>query len=392
MILILLYWISIFLLFHSYALYPLILKFLARNKKENSMVYQPDDDLPFISIIIAAHNEEMVIVEKIRSIYYTVYPFNKFEVLVGSDASTDGTNRICKVYTENYKDFRFFPFENRQGKPAIVNQLVEKAKGEILIITDANVLFQIKTIFELVKHFKNNEIGLVDTVMMNTGLIKSGISFQENAYISQEVLSKQREGILWGTMMGPFGGCYAIRKKDFPNIPSNYLVDDFYVNMKILEKGLKAINSSTARVTEDVSNNLSIEFKRKIRIATGNFQNLKKFFPLLFRARKGLAFSFLSHKILRWLGPFFIITAFVTNLLLVNIFAYKVLFGFQLLILLLAGIDLIFKKLNLHIVFLRFITHFIGMNIAMLIGFFKFFIGVKTGIWQPTRRKQSERN
>ena len=391
MILIILFWTSVFLIFHSYVLYPLILAFLARNKKENTLVYEANEELPFVSIIMACHNEEMVLVEKIRSLYYTLYPLNKFEVLVGSDASTDGTNRICKVYSGNYEGFQFYPFKERKGKPSIVNQLIAKAKGDIVIITDANVLFQIKTIFELVKHFKNKKIGLVDTVMMHTGLNKSGISFQENAYISQEVKSKQREGNIWGTMMGPFGGCYAVREEDFPSLPKNFLVDDFYVNMKILDKGLKTVNSSTAWVTEDVSNNLSDEFKRKIRIATGNFQNLKKFFFLLFQRKKGLAFSFISHKIIRWFGPFFFLTAFTSNFLLINTLPYKILFFLQLFILSLSLSDIIFKKLNLHIVFLRFITHFIGMNIALFIGFFTFLFGVNSGIWEPTRRKQSER-
>ena len=138
-------------------LYPLILKFLSRNKKPNSEVYTPEDDLPMVSVIMSVHNEEMVIVEKIRSIYYTLYPQNKFEVLVGSDNSTDGTNRICKVYSGNYNEFRFFEFKKRQGKPAVVNQLVEKAKGEILILTDAKVFFEIDTIYELVKNFKNQK-------------------------------------------------------------------------------------------------------------------------------------------------------------------------------------------------------------------------------------------
>ena len=88
MILQILFWTSVFLIFHSYMLYPLILKFLSRNKKPNSEVYTPEDDLPMVSVIMSVHNEEMVIVEKIRSIYYTLYPQNKFEVLVGSDNST----------------------------------------------------------------------------------------------------------------------------------------------------------------------------------------------------------------------------------------------------------------------------------------------------------------
>jgi cellulose synthase/poly-beta-1,6-N-acetylglucosamine synthase-like glycosyltransferase len=390
MILQIIFWSAVFLIFHTYLLYPFLLALLAKGKEENKKVYSHKDELPFVSILISAHNEEKIIMEKIRSIYYTLYPLNKFEVLIGSDNSTDRTNRICKIYDWNYKDFRFFEFTERQGKPSIINKLKEEAKGEILIITDANVMFKLSTMFELVKHFKNINTGLVDSVMVHKGLNRDGISYQENAYISMEVLTKQREGIIWGTMMGPFGGCYAIRKVDFPYIPVNSLVDDFFVNMKILEKSKDSVNSSSSIVVEDVSNDLSDEFRRKIRIATGNFQNLVRFFPLLFTGKKGLAFSFISHKIIRWLGPFLLATAFISNLLLFNILFYKILFLLQLFVLLLALIDIILKKLRLHIVPLRFITHFLSMNLALFIGFIKFAIGVKSGIWEPNRRNQSE--
>lgn len=392
MILIILFWISVFLIFHSYVLYPLILRILAKGKEENREVYSMDDDLPFVSVIMSVHNEEKVIVEKIRSIYYTLYPLNKLEVIVGSDNSNDATNRICKVYTGNYHNFRFFEYKERQGKPSVINKLAEQAKGEILIITDANVMFNIHTIFEIVKYFKNSKTGLVDSIMLHRGLKKSGISFQESAYISREVLIKKQEGIIWGTMMGPFGGCYAIRKVDFPGIPPNSLVDDFYVNMKILEKGKNTMTSISAFVTEDVSNEITDEFRRKVRIATGNFQNLRKFFHLIFKSKPGLGFSFISHKIIRWFGPFFLILAFVSNLLLIDMQFYRITLYLQLFIILLVLFDLIFKKFNLHIIFLRFITHFLTMNLALLFGFVRFTTGVKSGIWQPTRRNQIEKN
>ncbi len=392
MILQILFWVSVFLIFHSYVLYTLILKILVKGKEENALVYSPADALPHVSVLMAAHNEEAVIHDKIRSIYRTQYPLNRLEVLIGSDNSTDKTAKICKLYSWNYKSFRFFEYKRRQGKAPIINKLAREAAGEILIITDANVMFMQTTIYELVKHFKNEKTGLVDTIMMHTGLDPAGISMPENAYISREVLNKQREGMIWGTMMGPFGGCYAIRREDFPVIPANALVDDFYVNMKILEKGKNSLNSSSAFVTEDVSNDLGIEFRRKIRIATGNFQNLRLFFHLLFKRKKGLAFSFISHKILRWAGPFILITAFITNLLLFRIPLYRILFFIQVFFLILAVIDSFLKKFSLHIVPLRFITHFLSMNLALLIGFIKFIRGVKSGIWQPTIRNQSERD
>jgi glycosyltransferase involved in cell wall biosynthesis len=146
-----LFWLSVAAIFHSYLFFPWLVNFLSKGKKENPVIYKPEDDLPFVSILVSAHNEDEVIINKIRSIYHTLYPFDKFELLIGSDASTDGTNLICKTYSENYESLYFFLFKVRQGKPAIINNLVEHAKGDILILTDANVFFEIDTIFELIK-------------------------------------------------------------------------------------------------------------------------------------------------------------------------------------------------------------------------------------------------
>ncbi|MCF8381505.1 MAG: glycosyltransferase [Bacteroidales bacterium] len=382
-----LFWISIFLLFHSYVLYPFILKILARNKKENSLVFTPDDDLPFISVIIAAHNEEMVIVEKIRSIYYTLYPLNKFEVLVGSDASTDGTNRICKVYTENYQGFRFFPFDKRQGKPSVVNQLVEQAKGELLVLTDAKVFFTINTLFELVKHFKNEKIHIVGGGIQAKINKKDGISFQEKAFMSREIRMKDFEGKIWGQTMGIYGAIYAIRKSSFQPVPENFSVDDFFITLKVLQSGKKAIMNTSAISHEEVPNLMKTEFKRKIRISSGNFQNAFYFFRILLKPWTSLSFIFMSHKIIRWIGPFLILLGIISlSLLSDKSDFYFYLFILQNILLIIPLIDIILRKFNIHIVLLRFITHFAAMNIALLLGFYKYLFGVKTNIWQPTKR------
>ncbi|MEA3479609.1 MAG: glycosyltransferase, partial [Bacteroidota bacterium] len=264
MIFAIIFWGSVLLIFHTYLFYPLILQMLSFSKKENSIVYA-EDELPGVSIIISAFNEEDVIAEKIESIYHSNYPADKFEVIIGSDASTDGTIKIIEIFAEKYPSLEFFDFRERKGKGNVVNALVQHAQFSFLVLTDANVILDPDTLKYLIRHFKNEEIGLVDTNMINKGLKKEGISYQEKAYISREVKIKHMEGKLWGAMMGPFGGCYAIRKEDYTLVPANYLVDDFYINMRIFEKGKKAVNDLNARVYEDVSNNLKDEFRRKIR-------------------------------------------------------------------------------------------------------------------------------
>jgi cellulose synthase/poly-beta-1,6-N-acetylglucosamine synthase-like glycosyltransferase len=375
------------MVFHSYVLFPIILK-LKAGKKTMEFPVLSKDEFPFISILVSAFNEEAVIEEKIDSVFKSDYPTDKFELLIGSDNSSDQTNEIVERMALLHPNLIFKPYSKRRGKQNVVNDLYQLSRGSILILTDANVIFDTNTISEIARAFKNKEVGLVDTNMINRGLKKEGISHQEKAYISREVMIKQHESVVWGSMMGPFGGCYAIRHEDYSQVPSNALVDDFYINMKIFEKGKKAVNNLNAKVFEDVSNDLKIEMIRKIRIATGNFQNLKWFGHLLWPMNNGVAFTFLSHKVLRWLGPFFLIIAFISSLFLINTPFYQLAIVLQILGFLMPLVDAILRKLNIHNKLLRFITHFYSMNLALLIGFFRFTRGVKSGVWKVTKRNQ----
>jgi cellulose synthase/poly-beta-1,6-N-acetylglucosamine synthase-like glycosyltransferase len=379
------FWIAILLIFHSYVVYPLILKIFAYGRKGNSIVYEDADELPFVSVIIAAHNEESCIAEKIRSIYSGKYPPDRFEVLIGSDNSSDRTSEIVKSMMKEYPSLKFSDFRQRRGKGNVVNDLVQQAAGTILVLTDANVIFHEDTLFYMVRHFKNPMIGLVDTNMINRGMKADGISYQEKAYISREVFIKDRESRLWGAMMGPFGGCYAIRKEDYAMVPSNFLVDDFYINMRIFEKRKLAINDLRSIVFESIPDELKVEFRRKVRIGTGNFQNLRKFWRLIFTTRYG--FAFLSHKVLRWFGPFFLLVALIANVILAfGSEIYTWILVCHLLAYVIPVFDLMLKKLGIHFGPFRLITHFISMNAALFIGFFRSLRHVPSGIWERTER------
>jgi cellulose synthase/poly-beta-1,6-N-acetylglucosamine synthase-like glycosyltransferase len=387
---IVIFWVSVVAILHSYLFYPMIISLLARNKKDNDDVFESSDTLPFVSIILAVYNEEAVISEKIRSIFHTRYPEDRFELLVGSDASTDKTNEKLHVYSNEHEALRFFPFPERQGKPPVINRLREEAMGEILIFTDAKVMFTPDTIFELVKHFRNREIGLVGANIQNARTDPSGISVQEWSFMSREIKLKYFEGKIWGTMIGAYGACYAIRNEYYSPVPAGYCVDDFYVTMKVLEKKKRCILEMRAVGTENVPNRLSEEFRRKIRISAGNFQNLRTFFKLIWPPFTGLSFSFFSHKILRWFGPFLLILVIVSNILLATTSQfYLYLLVIQAVILSFPIMDYLLRKIGIHIVFLRFITHFYSMNLALLAGFLKFIKGTETNVWHPTKRTES---
>ena len=379
--------VCILAILHTYIFYPVIVKILAARKSNETQDFSPEDPPPFVSVIMSVYNEEDVIIEKLRSIGKTNYPEEWYEILVGSDGSDDQTNDILKLYSEDTESIRFFPFNERQGKGKVINFLRNHAKGEILILTDAKVFFTPDLIPNLVKHFQDKNTGLVGANIINRRLDKSGISYQEWTFMSREIKLKHYEGKVWGAMIGAYGACYAIRNELYSPVPEGYAVDDFYITMKVLEREFRCILDLNATGYENVPNSLNEEFRRKIRISAGNFQNMKTFSYLLWPPFTGLAFGFFSHKILRWLTPFLLILIFISNgFIYRDHIVLTVSMAGQIVLLVLPFIDLLLRKIGIHIVLLRFITHFYSMNLALLTGFIKFLTGSKTNVWQPTSR------
>lgn len=384
------FWICVFCIVHTYVLFPIILFVLSLTKKQNKVQYTISDNLPFVSIVIAAYNEEQVIEQKIKSLFATSYPSHLFDVHIGSDNSNDQTNSIIERYTHIYSQLHLHAFTSRQGKANIINQLTAQAQGSIIILTDANVYFEPHTIFELVKHYQNSNIALVGGLIINTNIKKTGISYQEKTYLSLENAIKYREGIVWGSMIGAFGGVYSIRKEYYHPVPKNYFMDDFYITMHVLKDGKKAILEPQAICFEDISNIMHEEFRRKVRISIGNFQNLQTFKSLAYKLWSGVGFSFVSHKILRWLTPFFLIVSLIlSGILSMHSHIYIAFFAIQALLLILPLVDMLLQTINIHNKGLRFITHFYSMNLALFLGFFKYLKGINSNVWQPTKRNQN---
>jgi cellulose synthase/poly-beta-1,6-N-acetylglucosamine synthase-like glycosyltransferase len=393
------FWFSVYGLFHSYVVYPVLLRLIATNKKNNQELFT-DETLPQVSFVMSLYNEASVIEEKLQTLIDSDYPTEKLNILIGSDCSDDATHQIVQQKIGDNPSFYFYPFETRRGKPSVINDLVDKAgekapftDNHVLIISDANVMLETNTIRALAKHFKNEKIGLVDSNIIPPKVVqyqKDGIAASEKSYISGEVAMKHLEGKAWGRAMGPLGGCYAIRARLFEPVPPNNLVDDFYIAMKVFEKGALAINEPQAICYESVPNRIEEEFRRKTRISQGNFTNLATFKHLLWPIWSSLSFAFLSHKVLRWFGPFFILTALGALAILAII--YNNLFYVVLLILMLFGLfgipilDWLFRKMNFNVAILRYITYFNAMNLALFNGFIKYLKGGQNGIWQPTKR------
>ncbi|HOY91130.1 MAG TPA: glycosyltransferase [Bacteroidales bacterium] len=384
-----LFWISAILLIYNYLLYPLILIIIHYFSKNKKCRKPSNDFLPKVSIIIAAHNEELVISDKLASIINGDYPLDKIEILIGSDNSTDNTNAILSEWSEKYSFIKPYFFTQRQGKIAILNQLIPKANNEILILTDANIIFSPKTITELVIYFSNRQVGFVDSRIININDNADGITLPEQKYISLESKIKEYEGCIWGKAMGSFGGCYAMRKDLFSPIPEDKLImDDLFICLNILNNNFWGIYARDAIVYEKTTADMKIEYNRKIRIAAGAIQNLFIFSSILLKFN-ALSFCFFSHKVLRWFGPFFLIIIILFSVILATTgnWLYILLSSIIVLSILITIIDrfILYPQNKIFKIF-RFITHFYLANLATLMGWMRVIKGTKNSIWTPTPR------
>ncbi|MBO3270993.1 glycosyltransferase [Hymenobacter defluvii] len=387
---------GILLIAHTYLFFPLLLNYLARHSTQNQDTYAPHDSaLPHVDVLLAVFNEEQVIEEKILTTFNTTYPTGKLTFYIGSDNSQDQTNSIITRLTLLHPNLRFRTFTQRMGKPGVMDALAQEATAPVLVLTDANVFFTTDTLYHLVKHFRNPAIGQVGGHILNPAHRREGISGQEKAYLERENMVKYQEGVIWGAMIGAFGGCFAVRRSCYHPAPASFLVDDFYISLAVLRDGYQAINELDAHCYEDVSDRLPEEFRRKARISAGNFQNLWAFRQLLWPPWRGVSFAYWSHKVLRWLTPLLLLLTLFANVLLVvrgASWVYSLILAGQL-----AGPGLMLvdwwlrRYHNRHLRALRFITHFYSMNAALLLGLYRYARGVRTTVWEPTQRFQQSK-
>lgn len=364
---------------HSYVFYPATLLLFANKKakevKENSTFK--------IGILVAAYNEEKVIAQKVFSILNSDYPMNLVNIYIGSDASTDKTNSIVEQLARTHSNIHLINFPGRTGKAGIINQLAEKCKDEIFILTDANVIFDKNTIKNLVKHFSDPEIHQVCSNIIKTSKTDVSIQPLEKNYLNLENKIKALESNTWQLVIGAEGGCYAIRGNKYIPVPKNYFMDDFYITMGVINKGGKVLFETEAICFEDLPSESSEEFKRKVRISIGNYQNLSSYKHLLWPPWKAVAYAFFSHKVLRWITPFLLFIIYGCSLYLA--LHSRIFLGLSVLQLFLFMLPLFINILN-PIKPLLFIAHFYNMNYALLKGFIMFTKGVRSSVWEPTKR------
>ncbi|MBI5058643.1 glycosyltransferase family 2 protein [candidate division KSB1 bacterium] len=366
---------------HTYALYPLTLRLFRRRFVDPP--HFPDGAWPTVAVLIPAYNEERVIGEKVHNALALEYGPGKLEILIGSDGSTDRTNEIVRGIAD--ARVRLIELPGRSGKAGVLNALVACTEAEILVISDANVELAADAVGNLVRHFADPHVGVVNGgkyIRVPAGAIDVA---GEATYGTYENRLRTIESEVGG-MSGALGSLMAVRRSLYQPYGRGALNDDTVPAIWAVLAGLRQVHDPAARAFEESGASVREEYRRRVRIGAGNFQTLFRYARVL-QPRYGLAaYSYFSHKVLRWVFPFLMIGALVSSfslratlpgyyLFLVQVCGYAAA--------LLGGL-LGLVGIKLRILSLLFL--FVALNVALLQGFFRYARGIRASTWERTDR------
>ena len=373
------FWVCWAFIFYTYLLFPLILAFLARIRSNSVQpVASTDfnaDNLPKVSMVVAAYNEEAVLEAKLANTWNIDYPAERLEALIGSDGSSDRTSAILQACPDSR--LRSFVFTERRGKISVLNDLMAQTTGDIVVMSDANTQFSPLAVRYLIAHFDDPMVGCVSGEL---SLENSGGVSGEGLYWRYESWIKRSEGKL-GFLIGCNGGIFAMRRSLYDQLPSSTIIEDFVLTLRVLEKGYRVHFEPRAQAIEPPCASARAEMVRKIRIGAGGWQALGLTFALLHPRHGHCAFAFWGHKVFRWLVPFAFGIAFLANCILSNYSLYRGLLICQI-------VTSAFALWAYHAPsgapvprWARPFSYFYLMNYALFCGFLRFVFGTQRVTW-----------
>jgi cellulose synthase/poly-beta-1,6-N-acetylglucosamine synthase-like glycosyltransferase len=384
MIAVIAFWCCVAGVLYSYVVYPLLVWGLSAlfGRTRVPPAVGGDDQLPTVSLLIAAYDEESVIAERIQNALALDYPVDKIEIVIASDGSSDRTNDIVRSFSD--RRVRLLAYPERQGKAGVLNAAFREVRGDIVVLSDANTHTNAAAVKNLVRWFRNPDIGVVCGRLILTDPA-TGTNV-DGLYWRYETFLKRCENRL-GALLGANGAIYAIRRDLYTAIQRNTLIDDFVIPLRThLQTGCVIEYDNEAVAYEDTPGAIGSEFKRRARIGTGGFQSMPALWALLNPSRGWIAFTYFSHKVCRWLCPFFLVGALITNLFLLTVPMYQTAFAAQIAIYGVAGLGTRLSHPGLPFKFLRLTTLFAGMNLALLVGFWRWVNEEPQGAWSRTAR------
>ncbi|MFC6864110.1 glycosyltransferase [Halomicroarcula sp. GCM10025817] len=302
------FWLTAVLLVHVYFLYPGVL-FVLGAIINRSEPYELPEDLPTVSLVIAAYNEEEIIAEKIENSLELDYPSEKLEIIVFSDASSDDTDRIVESYAD--QGVRLERIEGRVGKTECQNRVTERVNADIVVFSDADSMYEPQAIKRLVGKFGDD----VGCVVGELCYREYGVE-AESAYRTFEKRIRRWEPRV-SSGAGANGSIYAVRRSSYVPLPPDH-ISDFSEPLAIVEQGERVEYMADARAWENTGDDVESEASRRVRIGTRSWNTFFDYLSLLNPLRYPLfSFELLSHWLLRWLSPVLLGVAALTNVALV---------------------------------------------------------------------------
>ena len=391
MLLKVLFWVCLFIVLYTYVGYGMLLYVVIRLKRlfkgKPQLPEMPsDEELPTMTLMICAYNEQDIVAEKMQNTRALDYPQDKFRVMWVTDGSTDQTNELLKAYPE--VDVVFSP--ERRGKTAALKHGLREVKTDLVAFTDANTMINPEAMREIARRFQDKTIGCVSgekrVAARNGEMAAEG----EGLYWRYESTLKKWDGELYSAM-GAAGELYAIRPELCKEVPDNALLDDFMMSMYIVDDGYRIAYTPEAYALEYGSANIFEESKRKRRIAAGGLQSIWWLRRMLNPFRQPLvAFQYISHRVLRWsLTPIAMIILLAVNIALVATGAgilYTILLILQLLFYLAALAGWWLNRHGHKNKLLYTAYYFIFMNINVFRGMAYLRTHRSSGAWEKAKR------
>ena len=367
---------------YSYFIYPIILLIISSfTKSNNPSVKIETTTLPCISFIITAFNEEKHIADKLENTLKIDYPSDKLEIIVASDGSTDNTNSIAQSYSKQGVQLRHVSI--RKGKENAQRSAIEVSIGEILVFSDVSTQIEASALRQIAKTFQNLRVGAISSE--DRFISADGDIAGEGAYVKYEMWLRKIEGKI-NSLVGLSGSFFAARREICNNWNIN-VPSDFNTALNCIRNEYIAISDPELLGYYPNLEDDTKEYQRKVRTVIRGIAALFSQSSVLNPFKFGFfSFQILSHKLMRWLVPWFLIITFISNtLLLTSGIIYVILFILQIAFYTLAFLGWSSKSLR-QSTLIKLPYFFIQVNIAIADATLQYLFGKRVTLWEPSKR------
>lgn len=374
------FWLTIGIIFYTYFGYPFLILFLSLFI--HHQIHQQESE-PKVTFLITAYNEEKNIAGKLENTLSLDYPKEKLEIIVASDASEDRTEQIVKDFSA--RGVILNRVEGRVGKTETQNQTVKMAHGDIIIFSDATTKYKKDAIRKIVRNYNDPSIGAVSGRYEYVNPTGAPVGLGTILFWKYENSVKGRQTRI-KTVTGCCGCIYSVRKSLYEPLPRD-IISDLVEPLKILEKGYRIAFEPEAVAYEETTESPGEEFSMRVRVISRGMHGLWYMRNLFNPMKYGfISFQLFSHKVLRWMIPFLLLSLLITNLFLVSHPFYALLLGAQVLFYIGAMGGFLLEKMGKKIKLLALPVYYCVVNAASATAFFRTIFGKKAIVWETVRK------